>query len=114
MIRRQGMIFSMTFFALTAAMLHPVHADETGFAGMHNWRKEGGRTCMSDHFHYGSGTGKTKKAALAAAVQSWSSFTAFEYGSSWANFRHAAGKAVSYSAASGGWSADLSARACRS
>ncbi len=91
----------------------PVQADETGFAAMHAVRKERGRICMSDHYHYGSGTGATKQAALASAIQAWSSFTDFEYGSTWASFKRAAGKSVSYSASSGGWSADISARACK-
>ncbi|MBX9684281.1 MAG: hypothetical protein K2X41_10870 [Hyphomicrobium sp.] len=98
---------------LAILMAAPVRADETGFADMHNVRKERGRICMSDHYHYGSGTGATKQAALAAAIQAWSSFTDFEYGSTWASFKRATGKSVSYSASSGGWSADISARACK-
>ena len=41
-----------------AAMIAPAFADQSGLADMHALRKEGGRTCMSDHFHSGSSSGK--------------------------------------------------------
>ena len=46
-------------------------ADDTGLAYSHTLRKEGGRTCMADHYHSGSGEGRTKEAARAAAVRPW-------------------------------------------
>src|SRR5262249_14217075 len=33
--------------------------DETGVAGIHDWVKIGRKTCFVDHFHNGSGNGKT-------------------------------------------------------
>ena len=42
-------------FAATAAV-----ADDTGLAYSHTLRKEGGRTCMADHYHSGSGEGRSK------------------------------------------------------
>ncbi len=110
MIRQAGLASCASIITLVAT---PAFSSETGFADMHSHRKEGRTVCMVDHYHYGSGSGKTKPAALAAAIQSWSSFTDFEYGSSWANFKRASSKAVSYSASSGGWTADVSARACK-
>ncbi|MGE0024478.1 MAG: hypothetical protein AB7S70_12715, partial [Hyphomicrobium sp.] len=41
----------------------PALADDTGFAYTHDLRREGGRTCFTDHYHYGSGSGATKAAA---------------------------------------------------
>ena len=87
-------------------------ADETGLASMHSWRKERGMTCMSDHFHYGNGTGPTKAAAQDAAIRAWQEFTAFEYGLDWAYFRHAGSKAIRHSQEGQGWSASVEARPC--
>ena len=53
---------------------------------MHDLRKEGGRTCFTDHYHYGNGSGATKASAQRDAIGSWQSFTDFEYGSDWARF----------------------------
>ena len=88
-------------------------ADDSGFAYAHDLRKEGGRTCMSDHYHQGGGSGSTRKAAQADAIKSWSSFTAFEYGSDWARFSKAAGKSMSCSAGSSGYDCQLEARPCK-
>jgi hypothetical protein len=88
-------------------------ADDTGFAYAHSLRKEGGRTCMSDHYHSGSGSGATKSAAQKSAIHSWANFTAFEYGSDWARWGVARSKSVRYTKDSSGWSADVDARPCR-
>ena len=94
---------------LSAAAL----ADDTGFAYSHDLHKEGGKTCMVDHIHQGSGEGATKPAAQAAAVRSWVDFTNFEYGSDWARWSKAVGKTTSYTKAESGWSATIEARACK-
>ncbi len=51
---------------------------------MHAMRREGGKLCMSDHWHYGSSSGShaTKAAAQRAAIASWQDFTDLEYGRS--------------------------------
>jgi hypothetical protein len=90
-----------------------VLADDTGLASMHDLRREGGRLCMVDHYHSGSGEGSSRAAARAAAIRSWSSFTNFEYGTVWAHFARAASQSVRYGKTSGGWSADVDARPCR-
>jgi hypothetical protein len=90
-------------------------ADETGFAGIHAWKKEKGRRiCMADHFHEGSGVGKTRKEAEDVATRSWIEFTAFEYGTVWGNYK----LAVSHTkncreSATTGWSCMVSARPCK-
>jgi hypothetical protein len=84
----------------------------SGLAAMHDLRRERGKLCMSDHWHSGSGVGSTKDAAQRAAVRSWIDFTDLEYGGRWASFTNAAGKKVSYSKESSGWSASVEARPC--
>lgn len=61
----------------------PVRAQETGLASIHEWTRVGRKTCMASHFHNGTGSGKTKKDAERAAIESWSSFTIWEYGPPW-------------------------------
>ncbi len=92
----------------------PVWSDSTGFASMHDLRRERGRLCMSDHWHYGtSGPQKSKSKARRAAIRSWASFTATEYGSDWARWGRAKSKRASCSRASGSWDCSVEARPCR-
>lgn len=100
-----------TFIGCLAAI--QAQADDTGFASMHDLRREGGRMCMSDHYHYGNGNGSTKAAATRDAIGSWAGFTDFEYGSDWARYSRAAGKRVSCSQSGGGWACQIEARPCR-
>ncbi|RTL63998.1 MAG: hypothetical protein EKK41_22250 [Hyphomicrobiales bacterium] len=89
-------------------------ASETGVAqALHSLQRVGGRTCLVDHYHDGSGSGPTRGAATAAAVSAWSGFTAWEYGSSWGRYGLARAKSVSCSRSGSGWSCDISAIPCR-
>lgn len=107
-----GLVAAAT--AVLCADMSAAWADETGLASMHAWRREGGRTCMADHWHYGSsGQHSSKAAAQRAAIRSWQDFTDLEYGSNWARFSRAASRRVSCSRASTGWSCDVEARPCR-
>jgi hypothetical protein len=94
--------------ATTAAV-----ADDTGLAYSHTLRKEGGRTCMADHYHSGSGEGHSKEAAHASAVRSWIDFTNFEYGTAWARFGAAGSPSTHYTKEASGWSATVEARPCK-
>lgn len=87
---------------------------ETIGEAMHTARIERGYVCYADHFHYGSGSGSSKRAAQANAVSSWSSFVDLEYGSAWAIFAKAGSKKISCSPGSGGWDCSVEARPCRS
>jgi hypothetical protein len=99
---------AVSAFATTAA------AQETGLAGMHTWRREAGKTCMADHWHYGSsGSQSTKAAAQRAAIASWQDFTDLEYGRRWARFSRAASKKMGCSQGSSGWSCDVEGRPCK-
>lgn len=89
-------------------------ADDTGMAGsLHDLRREGRKVCIVDHWHYGSGSGGTKKIAMKDAIGSWSGFTAMEYGSDWANFNKANSRRVSCSNGGGGVNCSLEGRPCR-
>lgn len=89
-------------------------ADETGWASIHELRKERGKLCMSDHWHYGESTGtyKSKRRARRSAISSWQDFVDFEYGSSWGTFRRAANKKVDCSHSSSKWKCEVLARPC--
>jgi len=102
--------------AALIAIAAPASADDTGVAAIHDQRREGGRLCFVDHYHYGSSAGKSSKAAaLSAAVVSWSDFTDFEYGSDWAHWGLSSSKSVKCSREGirGPWGCDVSARPCR-
>lgn len=92
-----------------------LQAQETGLADtLHAQRVEGGRVCLSDHFHYGSSSNQpTRKQAEAEAISSWASFTDFEYGRSWADFRIAASRGMNCQQTGSGWSCNLEARPCK-
>lgn len=104
---------SIAAIAVALVSAATARADDTGLAYSHDLRKEGGRLCMSDHYHSGSGSGKTKPAAQAAAVRSWADFTNFEYGTVWARWSLARSKSVRYTKSEGGWDAYIDARPCR-
>ncbi|MEZ5842506.1 MAG: hypothetical protein R3D27_02070 [Hyphomicrobiaceae bacterium] len=88
---------------------------DTGVAQtLHSIRRERGLNCLVDHFHVGNSAGmRTKKTAEAAAISDWASFTAWEYGTLWGNFRVAANKTVSCEPSGAAWGCSVSARPCR-
>jgi hypothetical protein len=90
------------------------NAAETGLAAMHAMRREGGRLCMSDHWHYGSsGLQPSRAVAQREAIRSWQDFTDLEYGGSWARFGRAASRKMGCSRSGNGWTCDAEARPCR-
>jgi hypothetical protein len=99
---------------LTIAAPATVFADDTGVASLHDMKYETGRrVCMTDHFHDGSGVGKTRKEAEAVAKRSWIEFTVFEYGTDWGSFERAESPATECSEAGDKWSCVTTARPCR-
>jgi hypothetical protein len=91
----------------------PAQAQETGLAAIHAWVPVGRKTCMESHFHDGNGTGKTKKEAERAAIQSWESFTIWEYGSPWGRYSASESRTSSCSmAADKTFSCQVSSRPC--
>ena len=113
MLKLIRIISSVCGFLVVASL--PVAADDNGLAGtIHDLRRESGRLCQVDHWHYGSGVGATKKLAMADAVGSWQSFTALEYGTDWSRFQRAANRNVSCSnTGGGGVSCSIEGRPCR-
>ena len=81
---------------------------------LHSQRVEGGRVCMSDHFHHGSSSGQPNRAAAErSAIENWSGFTAWEYGNNWGSWRIAGSRKVECSQSGSGWACSVEARPCR-
>jgi hypothetical protein len=99
--------------ALALMTVDTATAQDTGLAGMHSWVRIGGRTCLLDHYHDGSGSGPTRASAMRAAIGAWSDFTAFEYGNRWGSYRAAISKRMGCSGGPGNYSCSTSARPCR-
>jgi hypothetical protein len=99
---------------VAAAAVWTGQASAQGLEFLHDQRVEGGRVCMTDHFHYGSSGGQsTRAAAEREAISSWSGFTAWEYGNHWGSWRIAASKRMSCSQLTGTWGCQVEARPCR-
>lgn len=101
--------------AATSFEVPVASADDTGLAtSLHAVRREHGKLCMSDHWHYGSsGTQRSKRLAKREAIRSWQNFTALEYGSDWARYYRAGSRKMRCSRSSGGYNCDVEARPCR-
>jgi hypothetical protein len=81
---------------------------------LHELRREGGRVCFLDHYHYGSSAGmRNQKAAKASAVNSWQDFVDLAYGTDWARFARAHSKSQKCERSDGGWSCLIEARPCK-
>lgn len=114
MLPKSMLALVLSAVAATSVAVPATNAAETGLAAMHSLRREGGRLCMSDHWHYGSsGSQSSRAAAQRAAIASWQDFTDLEYGRSWARFSRAASRKMGCSNSSGGWTCDAEARPCR-
>lgn len=86
----------------------------TGLEFLHEQRREGRKVCFVDHFHEGTGSGKSRKAAEASAARAWQEFTAWEYGGNWGRFSTAGNKTANCTDVGGGdWNCQVSARPCR-
>lgn len=99
-----------------AAVAGPAMAG--GLDGLHKKAVEGGRLCMSDHYHFSSsGTWPDRSMAKKAAARSWERFTEAEYGRAWAQLSRAS--SVDFACATAPsrrgptWSCELKARPCR-
>lgn len=106
-----------TIFAAVPIILFlaplPAGAQSTGLDALHAQAKVGGKTCMTSHEHYGEGSMPSKRGAERAAIRSWSSFTAWEYGASWGSYAAAVGKKMDCSNSGGTWLCKTTARPCR-
>lgn len=89
-------------------------ASAQGLEFLHDQRIEGNKSCFVDHSHSGtSGGHATRAAAEKAAIESWSGFTALEYGNNWGSWRLASGKSMNCSQATGSWGCQIEARPCK-
>jgi hypothetical protein len=92
----------------------PVLADDTGLSALHALRRESGRMCFLDHFHYGSSAGMpSERAASISAIRSWADFVDLEYGSDWARHSRAHSKSIKCKRAASGWGCEVEARPCK-
>jgi hypothetical protein len=98
-----------------AMVAQPAAADDTGVAtSLHASMRVGNKLCLIDHSHAGSSSGlPTVAAAKNEAIKAWSGFTAWEYGTDWANIRKAIRVSMRCSQSSGGWGCDLDANPCK-
>ena len=72
------------------------------------------RYCQGDHLHYGSsGSFKTRRLAMRDAIESWASFTVFEYGSEWGHWRLSINKSVKCGREAGMWRCNIQSTPCR-
>jgi hypothetical protein len=107
--------YAMAGAALVALLWAPLpaSAQETGLAAIHQWVSVGRKTCMESHYHDGNGTGKTKKEAERAAIQSWESFTIWEYGRPWGRYAASESKTATCDmAANKSFSCHVTSRPC--
>lgn len=88
-------------------------ADETGPTGHYSLQKVDEKTCLTDYYHYGRGSGATRKDAEQEAIISWVIFAEWEFGSSWGRYAIAVDKGMECSNESAGWFCSAHARACR-
>ena len=89
-------------------------ADDTGVGQMlHTMKRYGKKVCFDGHFHTGSGSGASKKAAEVDAVQAWAEFTAWEYGTDWAQWTKAHTKTLTCSQGGSGFSCQADAVPCK-
>ncbi len=92
----------------------PAAASDTGLSVLHELRRERGRVCFLDHYHYGSSAGmRSQRAAKVSAMRSWQDFVDLEYGSDWARFSRAHSKSVKCERSNSGWSCQVEARPCK-
>ena len=114
MTKRTWAIAAGAALLVSLPVVVPVQAQETGLAAIHEWVRVGRKTCMASHTHDGAGTGKTKKAAEKAAIQSWESFTRWEYGPPWGRFSESISKTINCDkTTSSEFSCQVNSRPCK-
>ena len=108
-------VWSYVVVVAIVSTLASTSARGEGMAGMHAKKHVGGKVCFARHTHTGSADRlPSQRAAKRAAIKDWSSFTAWEYGRSWASWRAAWGKDTSCEQWKGRWSCVVTAYPCRS
>ena len=89
-------------------------ADDNGVGpALHTVVKVGRKICFDGHSHSGSGTGASRKLAEMQAINNWSGFTAWEYGTDWAHMGKAVKKSMRCSGGGSSWNCDVEATACK-
>ena len=110
---RQAVVGAAALALMLGMGAGAVQAQDTGLDALHSKVRVGGKLCMADHFHDGSGSGSTRATAERAAIRAWIDFTAWEYGRRWGSFGASVSKRVSCSGGAGSYSCNVSSRPCR-
>jgi hypothetical protein len=112
-LKRAFLIFAAAAAGISVYAL-AASADDSGMAGIHDWKRVGSKTCFSDHRHVGNSSGfRSQRQALSAAIKDWQEFTAFEYGTDWAYFHRANARLKSCSKDTSGWGCTVEATPCK-
>lgn len=89
-------------------------ADDNGVGpALHPTIMVGKKKCFDGHSHSGSGTGASQKVAEMSAINNWAGFTAWEYGTDWANINKAIKKSMKCGRSGGSFNCDLEATPCK-
>lgn len=89
-------------------------AYDNGLAVVHQMRRESGRLCFLDHYHYGSSSGQlNERTAKVVAVKSWSGFVELEYGSDWAHYSKAHSRSLKCERDGASWGCFVEGRPCK-
>jgi hypothetical protein len=105
-----------TVFVCSVIVAGPqaVLADDNGVGqSIHSVIRVGKKTCFDGHSHSGSGTGASQKVAEMSAINNWAGFTAWEYGTDWANINKAVKKSMKCGRSGGSYNCDLEATPCK-
>jgi len=70
------------------------------------------KSCWVDHYHYGGGSGKTRRQARREAIAAWQGFVAWEYGADWGHFSRAKNRRVTCSGSRGNYNCEATAIPC--
>ncbi len=89
-------------------------ADDNGVGqSIHSTIRVGKKMCFDGHSHSGSGMGASQKVAEMTAINNWAGFTAWEYGTDWANIGKAIKKSMKCGRSGSGYNCDLEATPCK-
>lgn len=100
-----AILFPVLFIAVTFLTISDAEAGRKGRMALY---------CQGDHLHYGSSNVfRSKRQAFKDAIESWASFTVFEYGSEWGHWRLSKNKKVNCKKGSEGWKCSIESTPCR-
>ena len=104
----------LLLWLLALSLAFSVPASAQSMAELHEIKRIKNKLCMIDHTHTGASQNhRTKRKALRAAIRDWQSFTAWEYGKAWGNYRRAMNRQEQCFKLDRTWSCNVGANPCR-